>query len=65
MNLNSPYTKDTNALIYLAGKGKHQQRGANKNTNGLLKQYLLKGLSFAIIINTDIQHAVLNLNNRS
>ena len=56
--------KDTRALVCFADKGKPQQRGANENTNGLLRQYFPKGSSFATIINKDVQRAVHKLNSR-
>ncbi len=56
--------RDTKALVYFADPGKPNQRGANENVNGLLRQYFPKGSSFATITNTDVQRAVTRLNNR-
>lgn len=56
--------RDTGALVYFADKGKPQQRGANENANGLLRQYFPKGSSFASITNKDVQRAVHKLNSR-
>lgn len=56
--------KDTKALVCFADSGKPQQRGANENTNGLLRQYFPKGSSFATITNKDVQRAVHKLNSR-
>ena len=56
--------KDTKALVYFADKGKPQQRGANENVNGLLRQYFPKGSSFATITDKDVQRTVRRLNNR-
>ncbi len=46
--------EDTGALVYFADKGKPQQRGANENANGLLRQYFPKGSSFATITDKDV-----------
>ncbi len=56
--------RDTGSLVYFADKGKPQQRGANENVNGLLRQYFPKGSSFATITDRDVQRAVRILNNR-
>jgi len=56
--------RDTGALVYFADKGKPQQRGANENINGLLRQYFPKGSSFATITDEDVQRAVRRLNGR-
>ncbi len=56
--------EDTGALVYFADKGKPQQRGANENANGLLRQYFPKGSSFATITDKDVQRAVRKLNIR-
>jgi IS30 family transposase len=56
--------RDTHSLVYFADPGKPHQRGANENTNGLLRQYFPKGSAFATISNTDVQRAVRRLNNR-
>ncbi|MCK4387063.1 MAG: IS30 family transposase [Candidatus Pacebacteria bacterium] len=56
--------QDTGASVYFADPGKPQQRGANENANGLLRQYFPKGSSFATITDKDVQRAVSRLNNR-
>ncbi len=56
--------QETGALVYFADKGKPQQRGANENINGLLRQYFPKGSSFATITDKDVKRAVRKLNNR-
>jgi IS30 family transposase len=56
--------RDTKALVYFADPGKPNQRGANENVNGLLRQYFPKGSSFATITDSDVQRAVAKLNNR-
>lgn len=56
--------KETNAKIYFADPGKPNQRGANENVNGLLRQYFPKGSSFANIKDSDVQRAVRKINSR-
>jgi len=56
--------KATGAMVYFADPGKPQQRGANENVNGLLRQYFPKGSSFASITNKDVQRVVGKLNSR-
>ena len=40
------------------------ERGANENTNGLIRQYLPKGLSFENVTDKDIEYIQRKLNNR-
>lgn len=56
--------RDTKAIVYFADPGKPNQRGANENVNGLLRQYFPKGTSFATITDSDVARAVTKLNNR-
>ena len=56
--------KVTNAKVYFADPGKPNQRGANENVNGLLRQYFPKGSSFANITDSDVQKAVRRINSR-
>jgi IS30 family transposase len=56
--------KDCDALVYFADPGAPYQRGSNENCNGLLRQYFPKGSAFVSITNTDVQRAVIKLNNR-
>ena len=56
--------RDTKATVYFADPGKPNQRGANENVNGLLRQYFPKGLAFATITDNDVKRAVTKLNNR-
>jgi transposase, IS30 family len=56
--------RDTKAKVYFADPGKPNQRGANENVNGLLRQYFPKGSSFATITDSDVKRAVAKLNNR-
>nr|WP_146501858.1 IS30 family transposase [Rubinisphaera italica] len=50
--------------IYFAPARQPWQRGQNENTNGLLRQYFLKGSDFRKLKAEDIQAAVMELNNR-
>ena len=56
--------KVTSAKVYFADPGKPNQRGANENVNGLLRQYFPKGSSFANITDSDVQRAVKRINSR-
>lgn len=56
--------KVTNAKVYFADPGKPNQRGANENVNGLLRQYFPKGSSFVTITDSDVRKAVWKINNR-
>mgnify|MGYP005854913605 CR=1 FL=1 len=56
--------KTTGAKVYFTDPGKPNQRGANENVNGLLRQYFPKGSSFANITDIDVQKAVRKINNR-
>jgi IS30 family transposase len=40
------------------------ERGLNENTNGLIRQYLPKGMSFDSLTQADIQRIMIKLNNR-
>lgn len=50
--------------IYFADPYAAWQRGANENTNGLLRQYFPKGMNFFEIDEDDVDAAVRKLNNR-
>jgi IS30 family transposase len=56
--------RDTGAKIYFADAGCPHQRGTNENTNGLIRDYLPKGSSFATITNNDVQRIVRAINDR-
>jgi IS30 family transposase len=56
--------KVTKSKVYFADSGKPNQRGANENVNGLLRQYFPKGSSFANITDRDVQKAVKRINTR-
>jgi IS30 family transposase len=54
----------TKSKVYFADPGKPNQRGANENVNGLLRQYFPKGSSFAKISDSDVQRVVRRINSR-
>ncbi|WAC06654.1 MAG: IS30 family transposase [Thermodesulfobacteriota bacterium] len=54
----------TKLSIYFADPYAAWQRGANENTNGLLRQYFPKGTYMRKITERDISRAVKRLNNR-
>ena len=43
MSKHAPLTERTGVVVYFCGPHNPWQRGLNENTNGLLRQYLLKG----------------------
>ena len=58
------YEEETGLKIYFAQPYAAWQRGANENTNGLLRQYFPKGSDFKKITEEDVREAVRRLNNR-
>ena len=58
------YEEKTGLEIYFAKPYSPWQRGANENTNGLLRQYFPKGSNFKNVANEDVEEAVKRLNNR-
>lgn len=58
------FEENTGLDIYFAKPYSPWQRGANENTNGLLRQYFPKGSDFKKVIEEDVRHAVKRLNNR-
>jgi len=57
-------THELGIATYFADPYAAYQRGANENTNGLLRQYLPKGSSFENLTQPQIQAIVEELNNR-
>jgi len=53
-----------NLNFYFARPYHSWERGANENTNGLIRQYFPKGSSFETITTEDIQYVQYKLNNR-
>ena len=58
------YEDKTGLEIYFAKPYAAWQRGANENTNGLLRQYFPKGSDFKKVNEEDVQEAVKRLNGR-
>lgn len=56
--------KKTRLTIYFADPYSAWQRGANENTNGLLRQYFPKGTDFRKVDENDVAEAVRKLNHR-
>ena len=54
----------TGASVYFAHPGHPGERGTNENTNGLIREYLPKGMDFRGVMDDDVQLAVTRLNNR-
>lgn len=57
-------TLDTGIPIYFAYAYHSWERGTNENTNGLIRQYLPKGVEHGIIKSSDIKLIEYKLNNR-
>jgi IS30 family transposase len=56
--------KKTGFSIYFADPYSAWQRGANENTNGLIRQYFPKGTNFKNITNKDLTLVVKKINHR-
>jgi transposase, IS30 family len=56
--------RDTGLQIYFADPYSAWQRGANENTNGLLRRYFPKGADFTNITNESLAQVVKKLNHR-
>jgi IS30 family transposase len=57
-------TKELGASIYFATPYHSWERGANENTNGLLRQFFPKKTDFSKITQEQLQQAVDNINHR-
>ena len=53
-----------NSDIYFAKPYRSWERGLNENTNGLVRQYLSKGISFDNIRSQQLQDVAKKINNR-
>ena len=50
--------KGSGAIVYFAYPYHFWERGANENTNGLLRQYFPKSMDFNLITPEELRHAV-------
>jgi transposase, IS30 family len=64
MSKHAAFTIDTDIQIYFCDPHSPWQRGSNENTNGLLRQYMPKGISLARFSEADLDRIAKSLNNR-
>lgn len=57
--------KAVSAKTYFCDPYRSCQRGTNENTNGLIRQYFLKGTDFRKVTNAELRSVVNKLNDRS
>ena len=58
------FSIDTNVSVFFCDPHSPWQRGSNENTNGLLRQYLPKGLDLASLSSADLRAVACELNGR-
>jgi len=58
------FSIDTNVSVFFCDPHSPWQRGSNENTNGLLRQYLPKGLDLATVSSADLRAIARELNGR-
>ena len=58
------FSIDTNVSVFFCDPHSPWQRGSNENTNGLLRQYLPKGLDLATLSSADLRAVARELNGR-
>ena len=57
-------TERTSPQVYFSDPHSPWQRGSNENTNGLLRQYMPKGLGLSIYSHAELDTIALSLNTR-
>ena len=58
------FTEKTNMKVYFADPHSPWQRGTNENTNGLIRQFFPKGMSFRNVTREEIKYVQDLLNGR-
>jgi len=64
MGAHRAFTTATNIPVYFCDPRSPWQRATNENTNGLLRQYLPKGMDLSLVTRTQLDQIELALNSR-